>query len=169
MPGDLGELAVNTRVHTYYPMRTRGCGCAWHPAFPTPSFERAERAGQTSRELCGEIAESCSAVIARSEASKQSSFLSLCSKLDCFAEPVIGRRFAPTRWLAMTKTLTRHRPRKRAIQYSEESVIEPRSRGVLDTPLSRSMTTCGGAATVALFYLPPAGEGEEETIMLFEN
>jgi hypothetical protein len=23
-------------------------------------------------------------------------------KLDCFAEPVIGRRFAPTRWLAMT-------------------------------------------------------------------
>jgi hypothetical protein len=24
-------------------------------------------------------------------------------KLDCFAEPVIGRRFAPTRWLAMTE------------------------------------------------------------------
>jgi hypothetical protein len=23
-------------------------------------------------------------------------------ELDCFAEPVIGRRFAPTRWLAMT-------------------------------------------------------------------
>jgi hypothetical protein len=23
--------------------------------------------------------------------------------VDCFAEPVIGRRFAPTRWLAMTK------------------------------------------------------------------
>src|ERR1700712_2075294 len=41
MPGDLGELAVNTRVHTCYPMRTRGCGCAWHPAFPTPSVLRA--------------------------------------------------------------------------------------------------------------------------------
>jgi hypothetical protein len=25
--------------------------------------------------------------------------------LDCFAEPVIGRRFAPTRWLAMTAEL----------------------------------------------------------------
>ena len=25
--------------------------------------------------------------------------------MDCFAEPVIGRRFAPTRWLAMTKTI----------------------------------------------------------------
>jgi hypothetical protein len=40
-------------------------------------------------------------VIARSEATKQS-ILSLCGKMDCFAEPVIGRRFAPTRWLAMT-------------------------------------------------------------------
>jgi glutathione S-transferase len=26
----------------------------------------------------------------------------LCGFVDCFAEPVIGRRFAPTRWLAMT-------------------------------------------------------------------
>jgi len=23
--------------------------------------------------------------------------------MDCFAEPVTGRRFAPTRWLAMTE------------------------------------------------------------------
>ncbi len=38
-------------------------------------------------------------VIARSEATKQSNFL--CgAAMDCFAEPVIGRRFAPTRWLA---------------------------------------------------------------------
>jgi hypothetical protein len=36
-------------------------------------------------------------VIARSEATKQSSLRFLF--LDCFAEPVIGRRFAPTRWL----------------------------------------------------------------------
>jgi hypothetical protein len=27
----------------------------------------------------------------------------LCRTMDCFAEPVIGRRFAPTRSLAMTK------------------------------------------------------------------
>jgi hypothetical protein len=26
--------------------------------------------------------------------------------MDCFAEPVIGRRFAPTRWLAMTSKHT---------------------------------------------------------------
>jgi hypothetical protein len=29
----------------------------------------------------------------------------------------------------------RHRPRKRAIQYSEALVIEPKGCGVLDTPL----------------------------------
>jgi len=28
--------------------------------------------------------------------------IQLCGPMDCFAEPVIGRRFAPTRWLAMT-------------------------------------------------------------------
>jgi hypothetical protein len=39
-------------------------------------------------------------VIARSVATKQIQSL---ASLDCFAEPVIGRRFAPTRWLAMTK------------------------------------------------------------------
>jgi hypothetical protein len=27
-------------------------------------------------------------------------------KMDCFPEPVIGRRFAPTRWLAMTAEAT---------------------------------------------------------------
>jgi hypothetical protein len=30
------------------------------------------------------------------------SILSLFGEMDCFVEPVIGRRFAPTRWLAMT-------------------------------------------------------------------
>src|SRR5665213_2930545 len=41
----------------------------------------------------------CLNVIA--SAAKQS-ILSYCRAMDCFAEPVIGRRFAPTRWLAMT-------------------------------------------------------------------
>jgi hypothetical protein len=40
-------------------------------------------------------------VIARSGATKQS-ILSFHGAMDCFAEHVIGRRFAPTRWLAMT-------------------------------------------------------------------
>jgi hypothetical protein len=40
----------------------------------------------------------------------------------------------------------RHHPRKRVIQYSETPVIESISRSVLDTPLSRSMTTSWGRA-----------------------
>jgi hypothetical protein len=42
------------------------------------------------------------AVIARREAT-EAIHLSFGGFMDCFAEPVIGRRFAPTRWLAMTK------------------------------------------------------------------
>src|ERR1700674_3540049 len=33
---------------------------------------------------------------------RKQSILSSEGEMDCFAEPVIGRRFAPTRWLAMT-------------------------------------------------------------------
>jgi hypothetical protein len=40
-------------------------------------------------------------VIARSTCDE--AIQSCCDTLDCFAEPVIGRRFAPTRWLAMTE------------------------------------------------------------------
>jgi hypothetical protein len=40
-------------------------------------------------------------VIARSAATKQS-IVTIVVAVDCFAEPIIGRRFAPTRWLAMT-------------------------------------------------------------------
>jgi hypothetical protein len=35
-------------------------------------------------------------------AQRSNPFFLLLRAMDCFAEPVIGRRFAPTRWLAMT-------------------------------------------------------------------
>src|SRR6266852_3133729 len=38
MPGDPGATVVNTRVLST--LRTRGCGCSGHPAFPTPSIGR---------------------------------------------------------------------------------------------------------------------------------
>jgi hypothetical protein len=61
MSGDFRWLAVNTRVHTYYPMRTRGCGCIGRPAFPTPSVFRADvfskprthRAARMRSRVCG--------------------------------------------------------------------------------------------------------------------
>jgi hypothetical protein len=43
MPDDSGASAVNTRVHTQLPQRTRGCGCIGHPAFPAPSISKGER------------------------------------------------------------------------------------------------------------------------------
>ena len=56
MSGVFRWLAVNTRVHTYYPMRTRGCGCIGHPAFPTPSVLRGGDLLQTSGVSRREIA-----------------------------------------------------------------------------------------------------------------
>jgi hypothetical protein len=35
--------------------------------------------------------------------------VSVVKSLDCFVEFIIGRRFAPTRWLAMTKSNVRFR------------------------------------------------------------
>ena len=84
-------------------------------------------AGNASGAWRGEAVKACLVVVA-SEAKQ--SILSYCGAMDCFAS------------LAMTvscdhrATLSgRHRPRKRAIQYSEVSVMESRSRSVLDTPL----------------------------------
>jgi hypothetical protein len=36
------------------------------------------------------------------ERSDEAIHLSHCCAMDCFAQPVVGRRSAPTRWLAMT-------------------------------------------------------------------
>src|SRR6266852_8104028 len=66
-------------------------------------------------------------VIARSEATKQSSFLR-CSDMDCFAEPVFGRRFAPTRWLAMTKDRSFLLPQSRKTAEAGQGRLAAQSR-----------------------------------------
>src|SRR6266700_1392570 len=48
-PDVSGASAVNTRVHTYYPQRTRGCGCIGHPAFPAPSVSRRAKVSSITR------------------------------------------------------------------------------------------------------------------------
>src|SRR6266403_346925 len=63
-------------------LRRRGCGCSGHPAFPTPSMGRKLNA-QLGR-IAPRGREVVSAVIARSEATKQS-ILSLRGEMDCFA------------------------------------------------------------------------------------
>src|SRR5260370_38640656 len=58
--------------------------------------------------------------------------------MDCFASLAMTEA-----WLPHSSC---HRPRRRTIQYSRAGVIDSRSRGVLDTPHARGMTTIVGAA-----------------------
>jgi hypothetical protein len=44
-------------------------------------------------------------VIARSASDEAIHFFAS-GAMDCFGDPVIGRRFAPTRWLAMTEEIS---------------------------------------------------------------
>jgi hypothetical protein len=57
--------------------------------------------GTADHEGYGDVVGLNQVVIARSESDEAIHVLP-CGSIDCFAEPVIGRRFAPTRWLAMT-------------------------------------------------------------------
>ena len=73
-------------------MRTRGYRAHRTPGIPCAlGIERAERTGQTSRARRGEIAKVCVAVIARSEATKQS-IVQQERKLDCFASLAMTER-----------------------------------------------------------------------------
>jgi hypothetical protein len=72
------------------------------PAFPAPSDFLGERLiAQLGRIAPRDREVAYLDVIARSEADEAIQSSSR-GEMDCFAEPVIGRRFAPTRWLAMT-------------------------------------------------------------------
>jgi hypothetical protein len=64
--------------------------------------------------------------------------------------PLLGATFLDNSGaMCRGNTFGRRRPRKRAIQYSERPMIESRSCGVLDTPLSRSMTVGGRRTAVS--------------------
>jgi hypothetical protein len=60
MPGDLGELAVNTRVHTHYQYAHTRLRVRLAPGIPHALFsEKGGRCWQNSRETRGEIAKLC--------------------------------------------------------------------------------------------------------------
>jgi hypothetical protein len=59
-PDVSGASAVNTRAHTHYPQRARGCGCIGHPAFPAPSrFSRADSLWKTLGRVTPRSLEAC--------------------------------------------------------------------------------------------------------------
>src|SRR6266536_240936 len=73
----------------------------------------------------------------RGRAATKQSILPLRSEMDCFAEPVIGRRFAPTRWLEMTNALLRRRFARGggAVAAGQQSQRQSADRQQRDQPL----------------------------------
>src|SRR5260221_6121991 len=99
MPGDSGVTVVtNARVYYTTLHYTRGCGRIERPAFPAPSdFSRAERSGQNSGAMRGEIARFCLQMIGclKSESvaapprhceerKRRSNPFFVCGAMDCF-------------------------------------------------------------------------------------
>src|SRR5258706_10528068 len=77
----------------------RGCGCSWHPAFPTPSF-RGEGFLQTSGVSRRGIAKLYLGVIARSESDEAIHFLM--PRYGLLRGACHRARIRATRWLATT-------------------------------------------------------------------
>src|SRR5258707_10684530 len=115
IPGDPGGPVVNTRVLST--LRTRGCGCSGHPAFPTPSVFLGERFMHDSGAIAPRGRERVSGLVviarsnlsavaqrAKAEATKQStlSFLLLYGFLRGACHLA---RIRATLWLAMTVRL----------------------------------------------------------------
>jgi hypothetical protein len=85
MPDDSDEPVVTTLV-CFILFRTRGCGCIERPAFPAPSdVQKGRDFLEKLARASGENTNLYLDVIARSAATKQSSFLFAVRKLDCFA------------------------------------------------------------------------------------
>src|SRR5258705_2891883 len=134
MPGRSGVTVVTTLVCLFF--YTRGCGSIVRPAFPAPSdFSGDGKFRQTSRERRGEIAKPClytagclkcealgrwpgerksGPSLRGAQATKQSTLrLRRCALLRFARNDGLN---TPSEFRPLSR---RHRPRKRAIQYSE--------------------------------------------------
>jgi hypothetical protein len=166
MPGDAGVLVV-TRVRSTTTKCTRGRGCNGHPAFPTPSkgardkcMTRAHGAARprtrvwrvrVRRNLCeamrrlttGSVIPGWSHRVGALRRPMTGSGPDPESRDSGFdAEPVIGPRFARTRW---------HRPGMTALVYSR-SLFTPESR--LAMTMKRAHHTHGAAQENVAATLP---------------
>jgi hypothetical protein len=89
--------------------------------------------------------------------------------VDCFAEPVIGRRFAPTRWLAMTEN--QHWRFPLAITVFIRYQIDPFKRAMFEQYARRWLTLiprCGG--NLLGYWMPHEGTNNIGFALIsFEN
>jgi hypothetical protein len=108
MPDDFGDLAVNTRVHFLLPHAHTRLRVRLAPGIPHALWLEG---GKLLVKLALNKRRDREAVFWRHcERSEAIHSYFLCCGLDCFAEPVIGPRFARTRWLAMTVLKPEHTP-----------------------------------------------------------
>src|SRR5882724_12598518 len=87
-------------------MRRRAAPAGMDPELPGARHDLRDRAGRAEQGNAGSRRAVSGAEIALASvavARNGSDEAIHCSPgfMDCFAEPVVGRRFAPTRWLAM--------------------------------------------------------------------
>ncbi len=113
MPGRSGVTVVTNSYAFLFCMRGRGCIA--RPAFPAPSIFQGERflqnLGRLAPRECGDISEIGTTSLRG--AKRRSNPLLLSGNMDCFA-------CARNDGLNTRHTFNRHRPRKRAIQYSRD-------------------------------------------------
>jgi hypothetical protein len=107
-------------------------------------------------------------VIARSGVPKQS-MSRYAAPMDCFAEPVIGRRFAPTRWLAMTLKKAPEHPM--AVTVFIRYQLDPFKRTMFEEYAGRWLTIiprCGG--DLVGYWMPHEGTNNIAFALIsFEN
>src|ERR1700676_1597083 len=89
--------------------------------------------------------------------------------MDCFAEPVIGRRFAPTRWLAMTVSQIWRFPL--AVTVFIRYQLDPFKRAMFEQYARRWLTIiprCGG--DLVGYWMPHEGTNNIPSALIsFEN
>src|ERR1700716_3136615 len=141
MPGLTGEPVVTTLV--CFLLCTRGCGCigARHSPRPLISGRKIQaHLGRIAPRECGNTS---------LRAKRSNPFFLACCSMDCFAS------------LAMTAeraryVLTRHHPRRRAIQYPQTPEINRRAAAYWIVPASPATRTGRGAAPALPNSHPPS-------------
>ena len=137
MPGRSGEPVV-TNSYVLFLSHTR-LRVHQAPGFPAPSLWRVRNflanLGRMARRECG-----CTSLRAK----RSNPFLRSKERMDCF----VARLLAMTIFKSSSPGLTGRS------SIPETPAIEPRSRGVLDTPHARGMTSCFGAARQHCIVVP---------------
>src|SRR5258708_10151264 len=78
----------------------------------------------------GEVTASVTRSFRHCEERSDDAIQTLLAAMDCFAEPVIGRRLAPTRWLAMTFAELHHHAQ--SFRRARNTGVEPSRAAVLE-------------------------------------